>query len=501
MEVQVFVNLFHVSRREEAIANCLQIVENDLGKELFERNQEKIISTLKTLLKTFNKKWQKCYRNWERFCQINDKWLHQILTIPVANKEQLRIKESRMPGRHLKNFNESSERSKRMIVGKYVKDPRMCADLALKIAHLSARRSGEVAKASLIKSVINNQHNIDDLNKSINSALSTSLSPLEALSMFLEGNFTKAQYMMMRNISIQHNHKLYPSYNSILEVKKECRPNNITVTETSASVPLQDLLDHTISRIIQYRQEEISSIECSDELTLIVSWGFDGSTGQSQYNQKGIEAQSDSSLFAATLIPLRLIQKSKILWVNATPASVRFCRPIRLLYAKETKELTLRLKKELEDEIEALRPVEITLTNGVSIKIGFSLHLTLIDGKCLSAILNIASCQRCPICNCLPSDMNNLNNLDNGRFKANPKALIHGISVLHCWIRFFEALFNLSCRLAVEDLKRRKEKKSLISEELDRRKKELQADFWEKMSLNVNKPRQGGSGTSTTGLT
>lgn len=56
-----------------------------------------------------------------------------------------------------------------------------------------------------------------------------------------------------------------------------------------------------------------------------------------------------------------------------------------------------------------------------------------------------ANCQqRCPICCCLSSQMNNLENLHNGVFNAVPDSLNYGISVLHAHIRFFEALLHLS---------------------------------------------------------
>lgn len=44
---------------------------------------------------------------------------------------------------------------------------------------------------------------------------------------------------------------IYPSYNVIAEAKQHCYPKNISVTESSAQVPLQDLVDHIVKRLVQ----------------------------------------------------------------------------------------------------------------------------------------------------------------------------------------------------------------------------------------------------------
>lgn len=63
---------------------------------------------------------------------------------------------------------------------------------------------------------------------------------------------------------------------------------------------------------------------------------------------------------ATTIIPLRLIEASgNILWNNRTPQSIRFCRPLKLEYTKETKEIILKEKENIEEEINSLSTFEI----------------------------------------------------------------------------------------------------------------------------------------------
>ena len=52
---------------------------------------------------------------------------------------------------------------------------------------------------------------------------------------------------------------------------------------------------------------------------IIFSYGFDGSSGQAAYKQKfdSPGVKSDNSLFATTVIPLRLVGNNNlILWIN-----------------------------------------------------------------------------------------------------------------------------------------------------------------------------------------
>lgn len=173
----------------------------------------------------------------------------------------------------------------------------------------------------------------------------------------LENSFTKQQYNNIREL----NKTQYPSYNKVREAKSNCRPQGITVTETVAQVPLKDLLDHTVCRIILLREEIFKQFPKISNVKLIASYGFDGSTGQSMYKQKFCvnESQSfDQSLFATTVIPLKLVGDfGTVLWLNRTPQSVRFCRPLKLEFVKETKEHILTEKNDLDNQIQKLVPM------------------------------------------------------------------------------------------------------------------------------------------------
>lgn len=83
-------------------------------------------------------------------------------------------------------------------------------------------------------------------------------------------------------MSKSRNCDIYPHYQKIQESKLQCRPEGLSVTESSAQVPLQSLVNHTATRILSYQVEVLMQI---DEVKLVLSYGFDGSTGQSSFKQ------------------------------------------------------------------------------------------------------------------------------------------------------------------------------------------------------------------------
>jgi len=207
---------------------------------------------------------------------------------------------------------------------------------------------------------------------------------------------------------------------------------------------------------------------------------------------------SDESIFATTIIPLRLVTSTGyILWNNRASQSSRFCRPIKLEFIKESIDVILRQKQLIENQIKELDIFKV-LVEDCTIRVHFSLLLTLIDGKVLNAITNTKSYQNCPICHATPKQFNDLSNKDKGTFLANPLSLQHGISPLHAWIRFFECCLHISYRITIKkwQIRSAEDKKEFAI-----RKKVVQDVLWKNLGLKVDKPKSGGSGTSNNGNT
>lgn len=64
-----------------------------------------------------------------------------------------------------------------------------------------------------------------------------------------------------------------------------CYPSNMQISEHRYEIPLQNLLDHTVLRILQINK--IKKLEKNvDNFKIFYKWRCDGSSGHSQYKQK-----------------------------------------------------------------------------------------------------------------------------------------------------------------------------------------------------------------------
>lgn len=64
------------------------------------------------------------------------------------------------------------------------------------------------------------------------------------------------------------------------------------------------------------------------------------------------------------------------MWKNKTPSSVRYCRPIKLEYTKETSDVIRAEEANMKEQISRLPDLEIS-----GAKISFKMHLTMVDEK------------------------------------------------------------------------------------------------------------------------
>ena len=287
-----------------------------------------------------------------------------------------------------------------------------------------------------------------------------------------------------------------PSYKKLKDAKVECYPTPIEITDISAKVTLQSLLDHTCKRILMIDSVDLQE---SSQLRLYTKWGCDGSSGQSEYKQILHDESSlisDSNLFVASLVPIRLCDEltQKVIWQNPSTASVRYCRPISIEFSKETPEKTRATVDEVEAQIRTLLRTSVTKNEKI-VTIKHELMFTMIDGKVVQVLTNTPSSSTCVVCLAKPTEMNDLDLVR--QKQENENAFRFGLSTLHSWIRFMELVLHISYNLSfkkwaatTEDMKNEKQA----------RKTYVQDRFRKEFGLIVDKPRQN-SGNSNDGNT
>ncbi|XP_044573606.1 uncharacterized protein LOC123257740 [Drosophila ananassae] len=440
---------------------------------------------------------QKCSRNMRTFREKHSQWLLKSLKIHLENHSEM---ENLKKGRPKLTYDEGGSRLKRKLAGEVALKNENDTQLLIHAASISARKSSEHSVAFLLANCNRSEAQATEAKRKLHTAEPIPLTINEALEFFIDNSLSKQLYKEIRQISKLHNCDIYPNYKKVLEAKLQLRPVGITATETFAKVALQDLLNHTASRIVLMQEELFANLETVSSLKLIVSYGFDGSSGHSMYKQRfecNEKDTSDQSLFVTTIIPLKLIDDAgSIFWNNRTSQSVRFCRPLKMEFAKETKDHILAEKNDLDRQIEHLIPFVLTILEERKITIAFDMHMTLIDGKVLNVLTGTNSCQLCSICGAGPKQF--MDTIDQNSFKPKPGHLQYGISPLHAWIRVFELLLKISYRLKFKKWQARLEsdKRDMIS-----KKEHIQKRMRQEMGLHVDKPKQNGSGNTNDGNT
>ncbi|KAG4066296.1 hypothetical protein HA402_000520 [Bradysia odoriphaga] len=502
-----FVNNKLILNNNKRIENGIRFLSERLPP-LTVRGYASTAKSVKSVETTFMIKWGRGRfksSDMELFFEENEKWVHTTLQLPSSvtsgTKEQ----------RDKKNFDQLSERQKNLRVEDLVQNE---IELLLLASAKAAKNANEDDLEHVLRQLYKNRAMATKIRSLIKqekhqSSKPKKLEPLRAVSFLLDNKLSKSQYIETRLLSMEQEANIFPAYNIIRETKKECCPpaDCFKLNDVSATLPFQELLDHTAKRLLQLQEPVISSIKNeginSNKITvkLQVKWGSDGSSDHSRYNQKFVDVKqdenSDGNLFATTMVPLQIktvVGDAKIIWKNTTPQSPRWCRPLRLHFAKEEDPFTIQELESVQREIDTLHPFVITISD-VIITVVYELYLTMIDGKMLAVATKTKSKQACCICEATPKAFNNLTNIDT-RFKPKPGTLNYGLSVLHLWIRCFEWLLHLSYRKDFEKWQRRG---PLFKDLAAKRKVELQKRFSERMNLRVDFPSTKGTGNSNNG--
>lgn len=474
---------------KRSITDKFIVLENELIKKTQcpEEKQLEFCRALRYFKSDFRKMWAASNYMEERFLMKNENWLNnsiQLLTWKTINKV----------GRPVKSFEESSDRSKRRKT-KVLKNQVPVEELTYAVC-MSQRAAGNNDVSQMIKDITASPTRAKKFRASIVNAKTKNvkkLSPSQALNIFVDANLSRKQYEIIQGAS----KNIYPCYSLLKKAKAHCYPKeeSISVTETSAEIKLQDLLDHTISRLCIYLEEVLKNIteEERKNLELITKWGCDGSQ-QSQYKQMfQNDTDNDDYIFQSSLVPVRLISNinghKKIIWQNPVPSSPRYCRPIRIRFIHETKDITNEEIEYIENQRRNLIKTEVSQPDGASLYIKHILLLTMIDAKVCNAATNTSSTMRCYICEETSKNFNNLTK----KKEENPETFKFGLSILHARIRFFESLLHLSYKLPIQKWQvRNDEDKKAISE----KKQSIRKSFKEAMGLLVDVPKAGFGNTN-----
>lgn len=266
-------------------------------------------TSIRQLHSDFRKKWQNMDRSKHKFLSKYAMWLNCTIAFGTTAAPST---SSASVGRPRKNFEECSERTKR----KKTEDIRKSSTESTLIyaAQMSLRNTGQAILADILKEMVENQSSskVQELiacwkNEKVHIE---KYSEDEGLALLIRNRLSKKTYCDFRAGGKLRSANIYPSYNKILSAKQRCypAPSNITVTESSAEISLQALLDLTVQRIFQTIRLSSMQYEEIKNFTMVSKWGFDGSGEQARYKQTFYDGtDTDAQMFLTCLVPLQLI--------------------------------------------------------------------------------------------------------------------------------------------------------------------------------------------------
>jgi hypothetical protein len=285
-----------------------------------------IISDIRKMKSKFETKWKASSRDSEKFYKNNSRWVDSPY---VIKQEYIIFKVPNPPGKPKKSWDESSSRTKRRAV--QTLSEQLISEILpkiLKSVHITAKKDGESDLVFILAEAMKSPSRPSKIAGKIRDQISfRKYTPEEALALLINGDSTVDTYNRLRDGAKSHGMYLYPRYADVLSSKAKCRPSElIRIIEVSASVTLQGLLEHTAKIMAELQDEVLNSYfehvsHQQISFNLICSYGFDGSSSQSNYKQKfENHDHDDSSLFATTIIPLQLRnEQNHVLWQNPIP--------------------------------------------------------------------------------------------------------------------------------------------------------------------------------------
>lgn len=242
------------SKRIEALLNY---TKSKIVQKLSENDFFLLKNKLCNFLKIFEKKWKNCKRMKNRFESLNHSWLNCVFDLPFLISDKPRVEKiKKLPkGRPKKSFSNLSARGMLYRTSKFSDLAENNYIVLLRCASLAANRQKKFKLAQDILYLIDNRKRTN-----LNLTKYQKVDPVEALAFLLKNEFSKAQYCDIKSKCKSAGVDLWPCYKVVASKKRECRPDGIVISDFTAQVPLQNLLNHTAKRLVESQCDELKEL-------------------------------------------------------------------------------------------------------------------------------------------------------------------------------------------------------------------------------------------------
>lgn len=264
--------LYSIIKNAEAsqLMEKLNILKQELIRQTNPEDMEDFNLNFSRFVYDFKDRWAKSSRHEERFLRKNQNWLDSSIGFVTTRTKR---------GRKEIDFEECSEKTK----VKKCKNLRQNVPLPVLnyATQISLRASGQTEAAKIVKEITAAPSRAAKFRKKVTCVKEKPLTAEEALMVLVEAKLSREQYNVIRKAAPDK----FPAYTLVQRAKKKCYPKveTMQISESTAKVSLQGLLDHTIERLVLLQKNVIDTLDNEEisNLTLIAKWGYDGSSGHS----------------------------------------------------------------------------------------------------------------------------------------------------------------------------------------------------------------------------
>lgn len=323
------------------------------------------------------------------------------------------------------------------------------------------------------------------------------LTNIEAVAFMHEYALSVNTYIKIQKHFKNRHHNILPSYYMIKPEKYACHPANIKSSQLMVEAPLEDVLRHTVARLLLAYVDVLYRMYVSKQsisLTFVCSVGMDGSSEMGFFNSESL-LNKNNNLLSTTLSYLLLYEKSSGTFVfnNMQSSSTRSNRPVKLELTKETKDKCKQEFNRIKETFDSLGPLEFDI-RGMNITVNVEWIFSQIDGKLLSFLTDTSSTQVCQYCGATPLVYNTYFS-DHQGYEFDPSKLIFGLGSLHLLLRSYGFFLDLGVRGKCKTWRRSTKQK----EAHDKTNKiRIQKEMKEKLKIHAMFPK-GNLGSTDTG--
>lgn len=207
------------------------------------------------------------------------------------------------------------------------------------------------------------------------------VSPEITLGLILNCRISKHAYEELVLITKAYGLDKFHPYSDILPAMELCFPKGIVVTPNMTSVPLKDLLQHTVRRLIEANEAELpcevqkvpSSINAERVIDAVLScnWGYN-------FQPHIWDSPEAPTLMAVNVRPVKMTCKDDeiVLWINKETKPIRTVRPVKLAVEAKSKKVIKSLKKDMEQQILELKTDDFKLGDNLTLRISYKIDFT-----------------------------------------------------------------------------------------------------------------------------